>query len=161
MGVWRLTGMCSEENGEGLSLCGQEVRDWLPFQWNAEMGRREGAESSKFPMGGKQHTQSLIILRIRVSPLELSQFPSYHTRARSLLKTRLCFPLSESCYCCHILAQSRLTLQPHGLQPTRFLCPWDFCGKSTEVSCHLLLQGIFQTEGLNLCLLLGRRILHW
>ena len=26
--------------------------------------------------------------------------------------------------------------QPHGLQPTRLLCPWDFPGKSTGVGCH-------------------------
>ena len=30
--------------------------------------------------------------------------------------------------------------QPHGLQPTRLLCPWDFPGKSTGVGCHRLLQ---------------------
>ena len=29
--------------------------------------------------------------------------------------------------------------QPHGLQPTRLLCPWDFPGKSTGVGCHCLL----------------------
>ena len=28
------------------------------------------------------------------------------------------------------VTQSCLTLQPHGYQPTRFLCPWDFPGKS-------------------------------
>ena len=28
---------------------------------------------------------------------------------------------------------------PHGLQPTRFLRPWDFPGKSTGVGCHRLL----------------------
>ena len=27
--------------------------------------------------------------------------------------------------------------QPHGLQPTRLLGPWDFPGKSTGVGCHL------------------------
>jgi len=25
---------------------------------------------------------------------------------------------------------------PHGLQPTRLLCPWDFPGKSAGVGCH-------------------------
>ena len=30
--------------------------------------------------------------------------------------------------------------RPHGLQPTRPLRPWDFPGKSTGVSCHVLLQ---------------------
>ena len=30
--------------------------------------------------------------------------------------------------------------QPHGLQPTRLLHPWDFPGRSTGVGCHCLLQ---------------------
>ena len=30
--------------------------------------------------------------------------------------------------------------QPHGLQPTRLLRPWDFPGKSTGVGCHCLLR---------------------
>ena len=29
---------------------------------------------------------------------------------------------------------------PHGLQPTRLPCPWDFPGKSTGVGCHCLLR---------------------
>ena len=39
------------------------------------------------------------------------------------------------------------SLRPHGLKPTRLLLPWDFPGKSTGVGCHLLLQGIFPTQG--------------
>ena len=30
--------------------------------------------------------------------------------------------------------------QPHGLQPTRLLHPWDVPGKSTGVGCHCLLR---------------------
>ena len=37
----------------------------------------------------------------------------------------------------------------------RLLCPWDFLGKNTAVGCHFLHQGIFLTQGSNLCLL------HW
>ena len=33
------------------------------------------------------------------------------------------------------------SLQPHGVQPTRLLYPWDFPGKNTGVGCHFLLQG--------------------
>ena len=33
--------------------------------------------------------------------------------------------------------------RPHGLQPTRLLCPWDFPGKSTGVGCHCLLWGTY------------------
>ena len=45
------------------------------------------------------------------------------------------------------------SLLPHGLQPTRLLCPWGFPGKNTGVSCHALLQGIFSTQGSKMGLL--------
>ena len=32
------------------------------------------------------------------------------------------------------------SVQPHGLQPSRLLRPWDFPGKNTGVGCHCLLQ---------------------
>ena len=32
--------------------------------------------------------------------------------------------------------------RPHGLQPTRLLCPRDFPGKSTGVGCHCLLLNV-------------------
>ena len=38
--------------------------------------------------------------------------------------------------CSVVSASSR----PHGLQPTRLLCPWDSPGKSTGVGCHCLLR---------------------
>ena len=47
------------------------------------------------------------------------------------------------------VAQSCLTLRPHGLQPTRLLRPWDSPGMNTGVCCHFLLQGIFPTQGSN------------
>ena len=50
------------------------------------------------------------------------------------------------------------SLRPHGLQPTRLLCLWNFPGKNTGVACHFLLQEIIPTQGLNLCLL---HLRHW
>ena len=38
---------------------------------------------------------------------------------------------------CSVVSDS---LQPHGLQPTSLLHPWDFPGKSTGVECHCLLH---------------------
>ena len=32
------------------------------------------------------------------------------------------------------------SLRPHGLQPTKLLCPWEFPGKSSGVGCHCLLR---------------------
>ena len=49
------------------------------------------------------------------------------------------------------------SMQPHGLQPTRLLCPWHSPGKNTGVGCHFLLE-IFPTQGWKQCLL---RLLHW
>ena len=49
-------------------------------------------------------------------------------------------------------------LQSQGLKPTSLLCPWDYPGKNTGVSCHFLLQRIFPTQGSNPCLLC---LLHW
>ena len=61
-----------------------------------------------------------------------------------------------SIFCCCLVTQLCPTLlQPHGLKPTRHLCPWDFPGKNAGVDCHLLLQEIFLTQGSNFCLL------HW
>ena len=39
------------------------------------------------------------------------------------------------------------------MQPARLLCLWDSPGKNTGVGCHVLLQGIFLTQGLSQCLL--------
>ena len=52
------------------------------------------------------------------------------------------------------------SLQPHGLQPIRVFCPWDFPGKDPGVGCYFLLQMIFLTQGSNLDLLHCRQILH-
>ena len=42
---------------------------------------------------------------------------------------------------CSALSDS---VRPHGLQPSRLLCPWNFPGKNTGVGCHFLLQGMFR-----------------
>ena len=54
-----------------------------------------------------------------------------------------------TCVCllsCSVMSSS---LKPHGLQPTRFLFPWNFISKNTGAGSHLLLQGIFPTQRLN------------
>ena len=56
---------------------------------------------------------------------------TYHPRILCGLKL---FLLSLSCL---VMSDS---LRPHGLQPTRLLCPWDFPGKSTGVGGHCRLQ---------------------
>ena len=41
------------------------------------------------------------------------------------------------------------SLWPCGLQPARLLCRWDSPGKNTGAGCHVLLQGIFPSQGCN------------
>ena len=55
---------------------------------------------------------------------------------------------------CSVMSDS---LRPHGLQPTRLLCPWNFPGKNTGVGCHFYFQVIFLTQGSNPNL---QRLLH-
>ena len=52
------------------------------------------------------------------------------------------------------------SFRPHGLYPTRLLCPLDFPGKNTGVGCHSFLQRVFPTQELDLGLLHGREILY-
>ena len=54
---------------------------------------------------------------------------------------------SESC---SVVSDS---LWPHGLYPARLLCPWNSPVKNTGVGSRFLLQGIFPTQGSNLCLM--------
>ena len=69
---------------------------------------------------------------------------------------------SESARCLDACILSRFSwydsVWPHGLQPTRLLCPWDSPSKNTGVDCHFLLQRIFLTQGQNSGLLC---LLHW
>ena len=53
------------------------------------------------------------------------------------------------------------SLRLHGLQPTRLFCPWNFPAKNTRVGCHVLLQGIFLTQGQNPGLPHCRQILYY
>ena len=42
------------------------------------------------------------------------------------------------------------SLQPPGLEPTRFLCPWSSPGKNTGVGSHSFLQGDLPDPGIEL-----------
>ena len=49
------------------------------------------------------------------------------------------------CVSCSIMSDP---LRPHGLWPTRFLCPWNPLGKNTGADCHFLLQGNLPDPGI-------------
>ena len=85
-----------------------------------------------------------------IPPPPTHTLPAQHPSA---LSVSLCW-----CVRAHVTPAVSDSVRPYGLQPARFLCPWDSPGKNTGVGCHALLQGIFLTHGLNQCLL---RLLHW
>ena len=60
-------------------------------------------------------------------------------QARVLEWVAIAFSNRNSCCCCVASVVSD-SVQPHGLQPTRLLHPWDSPGKNTRVGCHFLLQ---------------------
>ena len=60
-------------------------------------------------------------------------------QARVLEWVAIAFSNRDSCCCCVTSVMSD-SVQPHGLQPTRLLPPWDSPGKNTGVGCHFLLQ---------------------
>ena len=87
--------------------------------------------------------------------------PAYLLRI-SFTKIALCLALPKTLHWLSLSVRKSVakwcsTLQPHGLQPARLLCPWDFPCKNTGVGFHFLLQEIFPTQGLNLVLL---QLLH-
>ena len=72
------------------------------------------------------------------------------TGRREVLEWRFYYIWSlRSMRACSVASVVCDSLWPHGLQPTRLLCPWDSPSKNTAVGCHALLQGIFLTQGLN------------
>ena len=64
------------------------------------------------------------------------------------------------CVCVCVCSVMSNSLQPHGLQSARILCPWDFLGENTRVGSHFLLQGVFPIQESNLHLLRCRQILY-
>ena len=66
--------------------------------------------------------------------VDVLTFPVYFYSVGSCIKYRGCL-LDFASYisvCC-LVAKSCLTLQSHGLQLARLLCPWDFPGKNAGV----------------------------
>ena len=64
-----------------------------------------------------------------------------------------CTPETMYIVVVQLLGPVHLFLQPHGLWPTRLICPQDFPGKNTGVGCYFFFHRIFPTQELNLHLL--------
>ena len=81
--------------------------------------------------------ESYVYIRLR----DVSVQQLFHV----LFHTQMCM--------CRVCSVRSTSLQAHGLQPTRLLCPWNFPGNNTGMGYHFLLQGVFLTQRSNLHLL--------
>ena len=94
----------------------------------------------------------MLVITLRVEcKLEWNEYSENH-------KAQPVAPSAFITVCISSVSQLCSTLQLHGLQPARFLCPWDSLAQNTGMGCHVLLQGILPIQVLNLshlCLLVG------
>ena len=105
-----------------------------------------------FTLGRKTCSHNFGVLRSWFGPLGqcFSKFKVHRSRLETLLRCKFWFTGQLwPAQVCSVVSDS---LQ-YGLEITMLLCPWNFPGENTGLGCHFLLQGIFLTQGLNLCLL--------
>ena len=121
----------------------------------------------------KGETQIMHCTHRNVGTVEKMLVLAYHILLYAMWKiTKSWWNLTVNICCCSVCMHACFRLShfsPVRLFATlwtvgcQLLCPWDSPGKSTGVGCHALLQEIFPTQGLILCLLRllhGRQILY-
>ena len=106
-------------------------------------GRPSPSASQLLPLPNSSHPQAKPIFCI-LGPHNQSLM--IYFKGPKGIALRPCPPPSPHPYATrtpgvYVLTQSCVTLQPHGLYPTRLLCPWDSPAKNTGADCHFLLQG--------------------
>ena len=121
----------------------------------------------KFTQTNQEISLDCLVLSIFVSLLLVIVWRKKHSCVLSVFQ-KVCV----GCVCVHThrerdlfiyvhacsVIQSCPTLQPHGLQPTRLLCPQNFPGKNTGIGSHFFIQWIFPTQESNPHL---SPLLHW
>ena len=100
------------------------------------------------------------VLCLSFNPEIPNQFSPLTTFQKSHLVASYTTSSIYTCICaCSVTSVMSNSLWPYGLHSARFLCPWHSPDKTSGVSCHALLQGIFPTQGMNLGFLYCRWIL--
>ena len=79
------------------------------------------------------HMFHLVISFLRICPKEIIKVLQWSKRINIFINLA-----------CSVVSNS---LWPHGLWPTRLLCPWDFPSNSTGVGCHFLLHTLVFLPG--------------
>ena len=143
---------------QGCKKIGSPVHYWWDVRWCNHHGKQYGGSS-------KHHRQKYHMTQQSISGLRLKGLKTGSGRNICIF-TLLAewFSIDQSWKqpsCCCFVAKLWLFVTPRTVTRQAPLS-WDSPGKNTREGCHLSLQGIFLTQGLNLCLPLGRQLLyHW
>ena len=155
----------------------------LPLLSHSPRGQKEGQQASLTPRTGSHHfyrghpprpqalweDQAVLWRWLFLSSLRALKTVTPQNQWAPLILLSLAlivavilyFPLSLFkplwSMCVFVCADMSDSLQPHGLECTRLLYPWNSPGKKT--GRHSFLQGIFPIQGLNPYLLYYRQIL--
>ena len=105
-------------------------------------------------MRAPRHKMSCPLIRVWFCLLLL------HHNLTNLFAVPPTFLVSTYCMRMHACMLSHFFATPWTKAHPRLLCPRDSPGKNARVGYHFLLQGIFPTQELSLCLLYCRRILY-
>ena len=145
-----------ELSANRFTLRGEHIRRamWAHCNRQGPHGQKRKQKKENQTVGSSGETQPNIAgLKVEGDQKECGQQPlkAGKGKRKDSLPLCVCVCVLHLCMC----AKSCLTLQPHGLQPARLLCQWDFPGKNTTAGWHFLLQGVFLTQGQNL------RLPHW
>ena len=100
--------------------------------WGAEQGGHSQQEKSR-EMGLGEHPRKIHLWATCLFIIEVSLI--YNIMSVSGIQQSDSIIINNLCMYVCVLSSSVVSdsLQPHGLQLTRFLCPWDFPGKNTGV----------------------------
>ena len=118
-----------------------------PSHWQTESTTRRRIRSQSF--WGHNKPQNFTSFAFKpladsANNVQAAKIARSESREKGYIAPSMCCMLSRS-----VMSNS---FQPHGLQPTKLLYPWDFPGWNTGAGCHFLLlipQGIFPTQRSN------------
>ena len=152
----QISGVSGQPGPRGLNCVPSPIsksREGAPRRSEPSQLQRERLSGGAWPGPDSSETGcNLGLLVAWLAPGQTSAPATGQTDYKGLQTTtprRVCRPLSRV----HLSAT-------RGLWPARLLCPWDFPDTNTGVGDHVLLQGIFPTQGLNPGLLHWRLILY-
>ena len=114
-----------------------DTRESPPSPWHSSSNRSKAVanpEAQEEPKKAQSHTS----YKAQKAPIL-----KYNRRSTAKRNRNLCYSVTWKWKGRRSVVSD--SVRPHGLEPTKLLCPWDFPGKNTGVGYHFLLQKIFPT----------------